>query len=222
MRFLDHRGLGLLLAAATAALALSGPPVLAGNEARVALVIGNDAYEDAPLRNAVNDAEDLAKMLEELSFSVQKVTDADLPTMERAINEFIRKIPEDGIAFFHFSGHGMQIEGQNFLIPVGFKAEDEVDAKYAAYSAERILARMERTPSRLNVIVLDACRDNPCAAAGASSPESWTKSSPTSSITRSISSRCASTNTPMRHVSRGTCAAISAACSAVTARGLGG
>jgi formylglycine-generating enzyme required for sulfatase activity len=155
------RGASTLLVLVTAIVVLLEAAGPAGASDRVALVIGNDRYEDAPLRNARNDAEDLAKALRELGFSVRTVVDADLKTMEKAMAEFVRRIPREGVALFHFSGHGIQVEGENYLVPVGFEAENPVDAKYAAYSAERVLAHMEASPSRLNIVILDACRNNP-------------------------------------------------------------
>ncbi|MCP5112654.1 MAG: caspase family protein, partial [bacterium] len=128
---------------------------------RLALVFGNDDYQHAPkLHNAANDADDLARMLAELGFEVDRVTNAGLRGMETAINRFVAKLRAGDVAFFHFSGHGIQIEGQNYLIPVDFQLSDEASVKYDAYSASKLHDRLAGSGSRLNIVVLDACRNN--------------------------------------------------------------
>ncbi len=86
---------------------------------RRALLIGNAAYAHSPLRNPVNDATDMATMLRRLGFEVTLIRDADKPTMERAIGDFTRGVPQGSVGLFYFSGHGAQIEGLNYLLPVG-------------------------------------------------------------------------------------------------------
>ena len=128
---------------------------------RLALVFGNDDYQHAPrLRNAANDADDLARTLVELGFEVDRVTNADLRRMETAIDGFVAKLRAGDVAFFHFSGHGIQVEGENYLIPVDFRLSDEPSVKYDAYSASKLHDRLAGSGSRLNIVVLDACRNN--------------------------------------------------------------
>ena len=128
---------------------------------RRALVIGNNNYGKAPrLHNAVNDANDLAAVLRELDFSVEVVTNADRQAMERAIRKFTGSLEAGDVAFFHFSGHGLQIDGDNFLIPVDFELSDEVGAKYDAYSASEVHDRIAASKAALNIVTLDACRNN--------------------------------------------------------------
>ncbi len=128
---------------------------------RVALLIGNDDYQHVPkLRNAANDARDLGARLQEVGFDVQVVTNADLRTMNQAVDRFVASLQPGAVAFFHFSGHGMQIDGENFLIPVDFRVTDEASVRYDAESASKIHDRMVASPSRLNIVVLDACRNN--------------------------------------------------------------
>ena len=67
------------------------------------------------------------------------------------------------VAAFYYAGHGLQIDGENYLVPVDFDAKDEADAKYAAYSASRVQERLERAGARVILVVLDACRNNPFA-----------------------------------------------------------
>jgi hypothetical protein len=149
-------------------LLLSIEPVLAQQEfspslihERKALIIGNSIYPTSPLKNPTNDANDIAKLLRELGFQVKVALDVNLKEMERAIDQFIMNLQPGNIALFYFAGHGIQLDGENYLIPVDFVLKDEADAKYSSYSASRLLDRMERANTRLNMIILDACRNNP-------------------------------------------------------------
>ncbi len=128
---------------------------------RLALVFGNDDYAHAPkLHNAVNDANDLARVLTELGFEVYRFTNADLRQMETGISAFVEKLRPGDVAFFHFSGHGIQIDGENYLIPIDFRLSDEASVKYDAYSASKLHDRLAGAGARLNIVVLDACRNN--------------------------------------------------------------
>ena len=132
-------------------------------EERLALVIGNGNYEVSPLRNPPNDARAMAAALRECGFEVIERIDSDQRTMDEAIREFGRRLSHGGVGVFYYAGHGMQVDGRNFLIPVGadIKAEDEV--KYRAVDAGMVLGKMETAASRVNIVILDACRDNPFA-----------------------------------------------------------
>lgn len=144
----------LLLPAAL--LAQSAP-----KEARYALVIGNNDYQHAPsLRNAVNDATDLGAVLQQIGFNVQVVTNADHRAMEQAIDRFVASLTPGSVGLFQFSGHGMQIDQENYLIPVDFELKDEASVRYDAYPASKVHDRVARSGVRLNIIVLDACRNN--------------------------------------------------------------
>lgn len=135
--------------------------VASDSERRVALVIGNNDYLFAPdLRNAANDAEDLAVALHEVGFEVEKVLDADLRGLDAAVDRFISKLSPGDVALFHYSGHGMQVDGENYLIPVDFKLKDPASVRYDAYSASKLHDRMAGASSRLNIMMLDACRNN--------------------------------------------------------------
>jgi formylglycine-generating enzyme required for sulfatase activity len=128
---------------------------------RIALVVGNDNYRGVrKLQNAVNDANDLGRVLAGLGFEADIRTDADLRTIENAIDQFVRRISPGDVALFHYSGHGVQLDGQNYLIPVDFVLRDRADVKYTAYSASRVHDRMVGASSRLNIVILDACRDS--------------------------------------------------------------
>ena len=132
-------------------------------EQRIALVIGNGAYSDAPLRNPPNDARAMAQALRQCSFEVIEKINSDQRTMEDAIRDFGQKIQQGGVGLFYYAGHGMQVQGTNYLIPVGaeVKAEDEV--KYKAVDAGMVLSKMETAGNRVNIVILDACRNNPFA-----------------------------------------------------------
>lgn len=128
---------------------------------RIALVIGNASYKSSPLRNPVNDATDIAGALRDLGFSVTLKTDADQRTMEQAIHDFGIKLRLGGAGLFYFAGHGMQVDGSNYLIPLGANIQTESDIRYEAVDAGRVLGKMEDAGNGMNIVILDACRDNP-------------------------------------------------------------
>jgi hypothetical protein len=130
---------------------------------RTALVIGNGKYLSSPLANPVNDARDMAKMLESCGFKVTLKTNASLRAMETAIRSFGTNLREGGIGLFYYAGHGLQVKGNNYLIPVGATIESEADVKYEAVNAGLVLAKMEDARNNLNIVILDACRNNPFA-----------------------------------------------------------
>ena len=131
-------------------------------EKRLALVIGNSDYKDSPLRNPTNDANDMARVLEDLNFEVMLHTDADRREMGRAIRDFGRKLKEDrGVGLFYYAGHGMQIDNSNYLIPVDTPLQEEDEVPYESVDVGSVLAKMESAGNALNLIILDACRNNP-------------------------------------------------------------
>ena len=132
-------------------------------EPRVALVIGNAAYDQAPLKNPVNDARAVAQALESCGFSVIRRFDSDKQAMFEAIREFGRRIQRGGVGLFYYAGHGMQVKGRNYLVPIetDIKAEDEIE--FQCIDAGLVLRKMESAGNRVNVVVLDACRNNPFA-----------------------------------------------------------
>ena len=132
-------------------------------EQRVALVIGNSAYQYTPLRNPHNDAEDMASSLNNLGFKVTKKLNASRREIEEAINGFGRELRKGGVGLFYFAGHGVQVSGINYLIPIGANIESEGDVKYEAVNANRVLSKMQDAGNPLNLVFLDACRNNPFA-----------------------------------------------------------
>jgi len=130
---------------------------------RTALVIGNSSYFSSPLKNPVNDAKDIAARLEILGFDVVLRTDADKRSMVEGINLFAKKLARSEVGIFYFAGHGIQMNNNNYLIPVHSKVESESDVEFEGINAGRILGKMEEAGNRLNIVILDACRNNPFA-----------------------------------------------------------
>jgi len=130
-------------------------------ERRVALVIGNGTYPSSPLKNPVNDARDMARTLKALGFDVMAHENLNQRDMKLVFTEFGRRLRGSDVGLFFFAGHGMQLNGRNFLVPVDAtpNSEDEVDADSIDVAA--VLSRMAGARNRLNVVILDACRDNP-------------------------------------------------------------
>ncbi|HEY0377758.1 MAG TPA: caspase family protein [Pyrinomonadaceae bacterium] len=160
--------LALFVAALSAAAQQSDNPPTRGmnlstsnNEKRVALVIGNSNYATAPLKNPVNDANVVAATLRELGFDVVSRTDADLRGMQQAVREFSRKIQNGAVGLFYYAGHGMQTGGRNFLIPIGAQIEAEGDVVLEGLDLNSVLEQMGTAQNRLNIVILDACRNNP-------------------------------------------------------------
>jgi WD40 repeat protein len=143
-------------------LVISPVPTQPAKEQRLALVIGNSRY-DAPLRNAVNDARAIATQLREVGFAVTLLEDAPLDTMFEAIRAFGDQLRGGGAGLFYFAGHGVQIGGRNYLIPVGSKIEREDEVVYRSIDAGQVLNKMASAGNRVNLVILDACRSNPFA-----------------------------------------------------------
>lgn len=140
--------------------------IVAPSEKRIALVIGNGSYRDSPLRNPPQDAKLMATTLRGLGFEVIERINADQKAMRRAISEFGQRLEQagnKGVGLAYYAGHGIQSQGRNFLIPVNADIQGEADLKIEAVEAAEILGAMEIAKSRLNFVVLDACRNNPLA-----------------------------------------------------------
>ncbi len=149
----------------TLGLLLYAPAVSQASGPRYALVIGNGGYRHVDsLANTVNDATGIAKKLTGLGYSVEVLFDSDLAGMTRAVSAWIRQLSTDRASegFFWYAGHGIQVAGENYLLPVDINAEDEAGIVYGSYPLGRLLLSLEQTArNKLNVVVLDACRDNP-------------------------------------------------------------
>jgi hypothetical protein len=133
-----------------------------GDAKRVALVIGNADYQFfTPLNNPVNDAQDITKALQGLGFDVILRENASQQTMEEAMKLFSHKLGPNTVGLFFFSGHGVQFEGENYLIPTSMTTLSASDIKYKSVNAGYVLSEMEQAGNTTNIIILDACRNNP-------------------------------------------------------------
>lgn len=130
---------------------------------RIALVIGNNNYTQGKLANAVNDSRGMRDILKNLGFTVLYRENSSLREITTAVQDFGNKLKKGGVGLFYFSGHGLQIKGQNFLLPIGVDIKSEGDVPYEGYPADRLLSALEVSGNKLNIIILDACRDNPFA-----------------------------------------------------------
>jgi len=141
------------------------PPPPPADPKQQALVIGNAEYKENELTNPVNDAKDMAKSLTKQGVNVVLHTNFDRKKMEDAIREFKNRLfaHEKSVGLFYFSGHGAQVDGKNYLIPINndeIKFDDDVLDK--AVDVDKVIAQMKQgTNDGLNIIILDACRNNP-------------------------------------------------------------
>ncbi|MBN1618408.1 caspase family protein [Candidatus Dojkabacteria bacterium] len=131
-------------------------------EKRIALVIGNSAYEHGGiLKNPVNDANLMASVLSDLGFTVIKKTDASKSVMDAAILDFWRRLAEYDIALFYYAGHGIQVNGTNYLLPIDAIIDDDLALEIEAVDVGKVVNQFERYPDNVNIVILDACRDDP-------------------------------------------------------------
>ncbi|MEP7341659.1 MAG: SUMF1/EgtB/PvdO family nonheme iron enzyme [Acidobacteriota bacterium] len=138
-------------------------PAEAKPEQRLALVIGNAAYKESPLANPANDARDMAATLRGVGFEVLSGEDRNQRQMKELIRQFGQKLRAGGVGVFYFAGHGVQVAGRNYLIPIGAEINAESEVEYEAVELGFVLAQLEEARNRLNVVILDACRNNPYA-----------------------------------------------------------
>jgi len=136
--------------------------------AKIALVIGNSDYDEqfnllnlGKLTNPVNDATDMAKMLENLGFEVILKTDVREKSMKSAVRDFSHRLRQRGdVGLFFFSGHGFQYNNVNYLVPLRADIQSDVDIEEEAFKADYVLRHMERTNQGVNIMILDACRNS--------------------------------------------------------------
>jgi hypothetical protein len=163
----------LVIAAAFVAFAAfaSLPGFSQDSGPRCALVIGNGSYTDfGKLANPVNDATDVASALKSLGFQVVLLTNASRKQMNGALNDFHDRLAQDPATagFLWYAGHGIQAKGENYLLPVNASIQREADLEDEAVSARKITALLDDARNRLNIVVLDACRNNPIPSMGRS------------------------------------------------------
>lgn len=160
------------LAAALAfiVIALTAAAANAEQERRVALVIGNGAYEHLPrLANPANDAQLMATTLRSVGFKLiggKAQTDLDRADLERAIRQFGAELKDGTVGLFYYAGHGLQVQGANFLVPVAANPTSAADVDFELIDANVVLKQMESAGSKLNIVILDACRNNPFGGRG--------------------------------------------------------
>jgi len=131
--------------------------------ARVALVIGNAAYPSSPLPNPVHDARDMAKLLRASGYHVVRRENATLAEMHLALREFGDLLSRQATGLFYYAGHGVQVRGRNYLVPVNADIAREDEVHYSALDLAAVLDKMDSARNPLNLVILDACRDNPFA-----------------------------------------------------------
>ena len=137
--------------------------IIKGTNQRLALVIGNGKYSTSPLKNPVNDARDMAATLRKLGFQIIYEENATRRIMDDAVRAFYSKLRNGGPGLFYYAGHGMQVKGRNYLIPVDARIESESDVEHESIDVGRVLGKMEDAGNPANIVILDACRDNPFA-----------------------------------------------------------
>jgi len=131
-------------------------------ELRFALLIGNSTYaHGGSLRNPINDVRDMNAALKRFGFETLVYEDCNQKKMKRAIDDFGKKLKNYRVGLFFYAGHGVQVDGENYLIPVDARLNAEEEVEYDCVRADRILAKMEAAGSKTNIVILDACRDNP-------------------------------------------------------------
>jgi formylglycine-generating enzyme required for sulfatase activity len=151
---------------AALALTILAPIIAPAAEKRLALVIGNSAYSTGALPNPANDAKLVSEALSSLGFEVIARRNANQMAMKRAIQEFGARLEQagpDSVGLFYYAGHGVQLNGRNYLIPTMARLERAADMEIEAVSADWVIEQMRYARNRLNIVILDACRDNPFA-----------------------------------------------------------
>jgi len=134
------------------------PPVI-NQGRRVALVIGNASYSSVPqLINPTNDAREVTRALQATGFEVIRLENADLRQMQDAVRSFGNRLGKNDVGLFYFSGHGVQVKGKNYLIPVRENIKQSFEVPSGAIDADLVLATMENAKNNLNIMILDACR----------------------------------------------------------------
>jgi uncharacterized caspase-like protein len=137
----------------------SATPAAGGK--RIALVMGNSAYKTNPLRNPKNDADDFSKALSSLGFSVINVRDGNLQQMRAAVRQFGDQLLSSDVGLVYYSGHGVEVKGKNYFIPVNADIQHEDEAADQSLDVASILEKMGTAKKSVNILIVDACRDNP-------------------------------------------------------------
>ncbi|MGE5458170.1 MAG: caspase family protein, partial [Methanococcaceae archaeon] len=163
-------------------------------ESRIALVIGNADYGDNTiLKNPVNDANLMDATLKELGFEVIKRTNATLGEMKEAVREFCKKMGAYNVALFYYAGHGIQMDGVNYLIPTDATLKEPSDCKFEAMGVDFVTDEFGKYPDNTNIVILDACRNNPYRSFTRGGQEGFRVMNPTSGTIISFATAAGST-----------------------------
>jgi uncharacterized caspase-like protein len=155
-------------------LLVSAPGILSAQSAkaqtRVALVIGNSAYQSVPsLRNPIKDARAMDEALSAVGFRVIRLENATKAQIEAGVSELSRQLIPQAISLIYYAGHGIQMNGHNYLLPVDVKIGTAMTVPVEGVNVDDVMKQVMQTRARMNIIILDACRDNPFVAANGSS-----------------------------------------------------
>ncbi len=166
MKYLYPRWIAILvlLICASTVLAQTPEPAKPTKLARLALVIGNGAYPGDALANPPNDAADMAALLKQSGFEVIQRENASLKEMHRALREFGDRLTRETMGLFFFAGHGVQVRGRNYLLAVDADIGREDEVAFNALDLQAVLEKMDSARNHTNLIILDACRNNPFAS----------------------------------------------------------
>ncbi len=141
---------------------LNTPDTSVTTEKRFALVMGNNHYQNlGSLRNAGNDATDISKLLAQRNFKVRLLVNGTQKQMIQYIRDFSHELQKGGVGLFYYAGHGVQVSGENYLLPVNADIKATHEVKPEGVNVQRVLAAMSAANNRLNIVILDACRNNP-------------------------------------------------------------
>lgn len=145
-------------------LSLLSHGVQAATESRLALLIGNSSYKNSPLANPVNDVRLMEAALKDSGFTVIKAENASIREMRRLVRDFGDKLKATGgVGLFYFAGHGVQVRGENFLVSTDSDIRNEDEVADDSINANVVLEKMQSAGNRVNLVILDACRNNPFA-----------------------------------------------------------
>ncbi len=137
------------------------------SESKTALVIGNSNYQHfSKLKNSKNDAYDMSQVLKRQGFDVLYLKNGSLKAMKKIVRKFSQKLRNGGVGFFYYAGHGVEVNGKNYLIPTNAQIPEKNEVEYEALSMNMIIDKMEDSNNRLNIVVLDACRNDPFSRSG--------------------------------------------------------
>lgn len=136
-------------------------------EQRIALIIGNNNYDNlSKLKNPINDARAMKSALKKRGFNVIYKENASKRDMKKLVKEFTYKLKRGGVGLYYFAGHGINVNGQNYLVSTNSDVSSKEDVEYESYALNRITKNMQAAKNRLNIVILDACRNDPFSRSG--------------------------------------------------------